>query len=153
MPLITSSLKTMRIHSRPPAAFLQALHDALSLGDTIFSFANPQGLRRFEYSGLLFDVDSPDKENDDDIKIVLYDPDDDNSPYSGWSVLEIFVYDEDLQWFLSDILILFSHEEPDYILISASASASTGAAFDESEPSPNDFDADPYYADSVGDEE
>jgi hypothetical protein len=139
MPLITSSIKTMRIHSRPPAAFLQAYREAYAKGEMCFTFANPQGLRRFEYSGLLFDVDSTTKEIDDDIKIVMYDPDDDNDPYAGWSVPEILAHDEDLQDFLSDILILFSHEEPDYILLSASASA--GAAFDESEPTTTSDDA------------
>jgi len=123
MPLITSSLKTMRIHSRPPAAFLQAYREARAEGEMCFTFANPQDGRRFEYSGLLFDVDSTTKENDDDIKIVMYDPDDDNNPYSGWSVPEMLAEDRELQWFLSDIFILFSHEEPDYILLSASANA------------------------------
>jgi len=96
MPLITSSLKTMRIHSRPPAEVLQAYREACEAGEMCLTFANPQGLRRFEYSGLLFDTDSMVKENADDIKIVMYDPDDDNDPYAGWSVPEILAHDEDL---------------------------------------------------------
>ena len=140
MPLITSSLKTMRIHSRPPAAFLQAYREACAEGEMCFTFAGPEKGFEHEYSGLLFDVDSTDKEIDDDIKIVLYDRDNDNDPYSGWAVPETIAEDRELQWFLSDILILFSHEEPDYILLSASASA--GATFDESEPTPKNDAAD-----------
>jgi hypothetical protein len=149
MPLITSSLKTMRIHSRPPAAFLQAYREARAEGEMLFSFSCPVMGFEFEYSGLLFDVDSPDKENDDDIKIVVIDFDAEDGDYDSRNALSLVAHDKELQWFLRDILVLFSHEEPDYIFLSASA----GAAFDESEPSPNDFDADPYYADSVGDKE
>jgi hypothetical protein len=135
MPLITSSLKTMRIHSRPPAAFLQAYREAFEIGEVTFGFVRQFPRGRVAFAGLYCEIDSDDKENEDDIKIVKADHDEDRM------ALVLMAHGEELQRFLSDISSLFSFEEPDYILISASADEKI-----------SDF-AKPTNADSVGDEE
>ncbi len=135
MPLITSSLKTMRIHSRPPATFLQAYREACEAGEMLFGFVRQFPNGRFSFAGLYFDVDFDDKENEDDIKIIKSDEDDSKM------ALVLMAHGEELRRFLSDVSRLFSFEEPDYILISASADEKI-----------SDF-AKPANADSVGDEE
>lgn len=115
MPLITSSLKTMRIHSRLPAAFLQAYREACEAGEVTFGFVRQFPNGRFSFAGLYFDIDSDDKENEDDIRIVKADHDEDSK------ALVLMAHGEELRRFLSDVSRLFSFEEPDYILVSASA--------------------------------
>jgi hypothetical protein len=89
--MITSSLKTMRIHNRPPTEFLQAYREAFEIGEVTFGFVRQFPRGRVAFAGLYCEIDSDDKENEDDIKIVKADHDEDRM------ALVLMAHGEELQ--------------------------------------------------------